>query len=272
VSICISSAMDIQLAMDILTHTVKSAEMLGIDYEKREIWKHILSRLPELRTGSQGQLLEWNEEFEEAEPGHRHISHLFGLYPGDLITAERTPELFTAAGISLKRRLAVGGGHTGWSRAWAACCYARLGDGEKAWEHLKALICDFSTESLLDTHPPDYFQIDGNFGGVAAILEMLMQSYHEELHFLPALPSLWPDGKITGLRARGGYSINIEWREGQLLCAEIVPLKDRICTIKQDKWEFVVSDAGGNSIEPVKDGRYIRFYVAGGSKYIVKIR
>ncbi|MCK4590112.1 MAG: glycoside hydrolase family 95 protein, partial [Candidatus Latescibacteria bacterium] len=251
VSLCVSSTMDIQLANDALSHAVKASKILDVDTDKRRNWEDMLKRLPEMKIGSHGQLLEWNQEFEEVEPGHRHISHLFGLFPGDQITPERTPELFQAAIKSLERRMENSGGHTGWSRAWVACCFARIGDGDRALEHLEHLITDFATDTLLDLHPPGIFQIDGNFGGTAAVLEMLLQSYHEELDLLPALPSSWPEGKVYGLRARGGYSVSIEWRDNRLMKADIMPLNDRECIVKTLRQNYEVRDSSGNSV-PVK--------------------
>jgi alpha-L-fucosidase 2 len=248
VSLCVSATMDLSLARDLLSHAVRASEVLGVDADLRARWREILEHLPSPKIGSHGQLLEWNEEFEEVEPGHRHLSHLFGLYPGDEFTPERTPDLYRAARVSLERRLANFGGHTGWSRAWTACCFARLGEGDKAMEHVKALIIDFATASLLDLHPPRIFQIDGNFGGTAAVLEMLIQSYHEELHLLPALPACWPDGEVRGLRARGGYTVNIAWKSGRLLRAEITPLHTRTCTLKTGGMDLAVHTADGRPV------------------------
>ena len=261
VSICVSSTMDVQLATDVLMHAIKASELLGVDEEKRTVWKDIVRRLPKMKIGSKGQLLEWNEEFEEVELGHRHLSHLFGLYPGDLITPEKTPELFEGARVSLERRLAGDGGHTGWSRSWVACCYARMGDAEKAWEHLNHLVRDFTTDSLLCLCPQKIFQIDGNLGGTAAVIEMLIQSYNEELHFLPALPKAWPSGKVVGLRDRGGYTVNMEWEAGNLVCAEVTPLKDRVCTVKYLDRRYKVQDGNGNMVDINWDGHYMNFNV-----------
>jgi alpha-L-fucosidase 2 len=270
VSLCVSSTMDIQLAHDVLSHAVKSSEILNVDTDKHKVWQDMLKKLPKMKIGSHGQLLEWNEEFEEVEPGHRHISHLFGLFPGDQITSERTPKLFQAAVKSLERRMAHSGGHTGWSRAWVACCFARIGDGNKALEHLSHLIADFATDTLLDLHPPRIFQIDGNLGGTAAVLEMLLQSYHDELHFLPALPSAWHEGKITGLRARGGYTVNLEWKNMELVRAEVTPLKDRVCRIKQQgKTRYKIRNMSENLIHYQIDGNHIRFDVKKGCTYLV---
>lgn len=269
VSLCVSATMDVLLARDLLTHAIRAGEMLNVDAGKRARWQALLDRLPMPGIGAHGELMEWNGEFEEVEPGHRHISHLIGLYPGDQITPERTPALWKAARVSLERRLANFGGHTGWSRAWVACCFARLGEGDAAMEHVKALIADFATTTLLDLHPPKIFQIDGNLGGTAAILEMLMQSYHEELQFLPALPACWPVGRVTGLRARGGYKIGIEWKHGQLQKAEIVPLRSRQCTLLTGRTKLSVQTAAGRKVKTTCAHGKLIFAVERGRVYIV---
>ncbi|NLZ81278.1 MAG: hypothetical protein GX913_05690 [Clostridiales bacterium] len=191
-------------------------------------------------------------------------------FPGEQIDKERTPELFYAAKKSLEDRLLAGGGHTGWSRAWTACLYARMGEGDLAWEHLRALICDFATESLLDLHPPKIFQIDGNFGGTAAILEMLLQSYYEELDFLPALPSHWKRGKITGVRARGGYTVDIEWDKGILTKASIFSASDKDCVIKKKGRDFVVRDSWGNQVEQRVANDKLIFHISKDKLYFVQ--
>jgi alpha-L-fucosidase 2 len=262
--------MDIQLAMDVLSHCIQASKILNIDEEKCQVWEDMLKRLPPLKIGSKGQLLEWNEEFKEAEPGHRHISHLYGLFPGDLINPEATPDLYEAAKISLELRLAAGGGHTGWSRAWTACCYARMGDGEKAWEHLTALIRDFATNSLLDLHPPAIFQIDGNLGGAAAVLEMLLQSYHGVLDFLPALPKAWPNGQITGIRGRGGYIVDIDWQDGKLKKARVRSVKDQECTIYTRGNDYKVYDEFGNEVNIKKASGKIIFLIYKGVDYYIE--
>jgi len=261
VSICVSSSMDIQFVMDIMKSCIRYSKILGEDEEMICKWQHILAKLPPLKIGSQGQLLEWNEEFEESEPGHRHISHLYGLYPGDIISDESSPELFRAASISLKKRLEAGGGHTGWSRAWTACCCARLYDAKGAWEHTNAIISDFCTSSLLGLHPPRIFQIDANLGGAAAVIEMLFQSYHCHLHFLPALPEEWPEGRVKGIRARGGYTVDFEWTGGKLLSADITPSMDGVCKIRGVDKEMIIEDMDGSIIHPVKTGIITEFPV-----------
>ena len=267
VSLCVSATMDVQLARDALSYAQRSAELLEVDPDKRKMWKRLLKRLPPYRIGRHGQLQEWNEDFEEVEPQHRHLSHLIGVYPGDSITPEKTPELWEAARVSLDRRLSAGGGHTGWSRSWVSCLYARFGDAEKAWEHLNHLIGDFATDSLLDIHPPRIFQIDGNFGGTAAVLDMLLQSYHETLHFLPALPAAWPSGSVTGLRARGGFTVGITWKDGRLRSAMVRALKDRECVMVYSGGKLVVKDSRGKTIRTRRDGQKRCFKVKGGKTY-----
>ncbi len=247
VSIGINAALDVSLAHDAFRFAIEASRALDTDAAKRAAWQALKERLPTLQVGPDGRLLEWDRPFEEVEPGHRHLSHLYGLYPGDQITPE-TPGLWDAARRSLEYRLSHFGGHTGWSRAWTACCFARLGEGDRAMEHLKALVTDFATDSLLDLHPPSIFQIDGNLGGTAAVLEMLLQSYHGEIHLLPALPSAWPEGRVRGLRARGGFAVDIAWREGRLVEAALRASRTAPCTLRGTDPAWRVTDDDGRPV------------------------
>ncbi|KAK1140126.1 hypothetical protein N8T08_010882 [Aspergillus melleus] len=211
--LCEGSTIDIQLVNAVLDDFVKSVEVLGIDDTLLPAVCNTQKRLPPMRIGSFGQLQEWNTDFAEVEPGHRHVSHLWALYPGDRILPEKTPDLAEACSKALQRRETSGGGHTGWSRAWLINLHARLRAAENCVQHLDHLLAQSTLPNLLDTHPP--FQIDGNFGAGAGILEMLVQSHEEGIiRLLPACPASWATGSLQGVRARGGFELAFDWKDG----------------------------------------------------------
>lgn len=215
VSVCAGPTMDIQIVWELLKIYLKLCreKELG-DPEIVRRAEQIYKNLPEIKIGQNGQIMEWQEDYEEKEPGHRHISQLFGLYPGTSIKYSKMPQLAKAAERTLERRMEYGGGHTGWSCAWIIHLYARLRNSEKAYESLVKLLKESTLDNLLDNHPP--FQIDGNFGGANAMLEMLVQDYEDEVYLLPALPDAWNCGCLENLRLKCGALLTMGWTDGKL--------------------------------------------------------
>ena len=228
---CVGATMDFEIIHDLFSNCIAAAKILNQDEAFVGQLTAAMQKLPPLKIGKYGQLQEWLQDYEEAEPGHRHMSHLFALHPGRQISLRNTPQLAQAARTVLDRRLSHGGGHTGWSRAWIVNFYARLQDGEQAYAHLKQLLQKSTAENLFDLHPP--FQIDGNFGATAGIAEMLLQSHEAELSLLPALPKAWPNGSMQGLRGRGGYTVDLQWQEGVLSGCKIKFDKDGSVTLRK---------------------------------------
>ncbi len=215
--VAISSAMDLALIREVFGNFIKTCEILELkDGSLREVEERLL-KLEPFKTGSKGQLLEWHEEFEEHEPGHRHISHLYGIFPSELF--EGNQELTGAARVSLMQRLENGGGHTGWSCAWIVNVFAVLEDGRNAFEFLKTLLTRSAYDNLWDAHPP--FQIDGNFGGTAGIANMLVQDRNGKVKILPALPPDFENGYVKGLRIKNGKTVDIQWCGGKLKSCRI---------------------------------------------------
>lgn len=233
--LCEGAVMDMEILTELLQDYIKACKVLGKKPELKKKAETILEGLPPLKIGKYGQLQEWQEDYEEAEPGHRHISHLYGVYPGHQISWEKTPELMQAAEISLKRRLAAGGGHTGWSRAWIIGLWAHFRDSQKVYENLQALLCGSTFDNLMDNHPMGdgfVFQIDGNLGAAAAMIEMLVQCEDDHIRLLPALPDEFSEGKAEGIRLRNGLVLSMEWKNKKVTDWKLI--KDRLA-VKDEK-------------------------------------
>ena len=243
VQISMGPSHDQQIIGELFTNVTAAAKILG---EQDDTLRRIEADLKNLmlpKIGTDGRLMEWAYPFEETEPGHRHLSHLYGLYPGAAFNFEQTPNYAAAARKSLEYRLSHGGGHTGWSAAWITNLWARLHDGDQAIAAFKKLLSHNTAANLFCTHAP--FQIDGNFGGTAGIAEMLLQSHTGTIELLPALPSLWPDGSVKGLRARGGFTIDMEWKGGKVTRIKMLSTTGETCKLRYNGKEESVSVGKG---------------------------
>jgi len=239
-SVAQASAMDMTLIAELFEHVIEASEKLELDEPFRQQVAAALDKLAKLKINDKGLLQEWDVDFAEHEPGHRHVSHLYGLYPG---TSIQEPELIEAARRSLSSRIASGGGHTGWSCAWLINLYARLGMQEETYSFIRTLLARSTYSNLFDAHPP--FQIDGNFGGIAGFTEALVQSHRGSIELLPALPKPWQQGEAIGLMARGGFKLDLSWHNGELVHAGVESLYGQPLQISYRHPFTIIHEASG---------------------------
>lgn len=271
------ATMDLALIRNLFENTIEAIKILGTDKKFGESLSDALNKMLPYQVGAEGDLNEWKEDYADAEPQHRHVSHLFCLHPGNDISANKTPELFEACKKTLLKRGDLG---TGWALAWKVCFWARLLDGEHTYKLIQNYL-NYTTErgfsedggtypNLLNACPP--FQIDGNFGIVEGISEMLLQSHLKEIHLLPALPTTWANGTMLGLKARGGYDVDMEWENGKLKLAVLHSMNDSICHLRTNE-PVVIKGTKAKNVkqESVAGITYLNvFDVKRGKQYTIK--
>lgn len=272
----IAASMDLQIIWELFSNCIEATKVLETDEDFREELSSARSRLYPLQVGKHGQLQEWYQDFEEEDINHRHAAHMFGVYPGKQITELNESELFNAAKVALDRR---GDGGTGWSLAWKVGLWARFGDGNRSYRLLSNLLnLVYEDEekfleggvyaNLLDSHPP--FQIDGNFGITASIVELIIQSHEGFIHLLPSLPDAWADGSVDGIRVRGGYEVSLQWEDKQITQVEIIADTTGTCQIKTDKPLYVADEDDNKSITNSMQNGLVTFQTEKGKRYILK--
>ena len=238
---------------EILLNAIEASKVLGVDKKERKEWEYVLAHLAPYKIGRYGQLMEWSRDIDDPEDEHRHVNHLFGLHPGHTLSPVTTPELAQAARVVLEHR---GDGATGWSMGWKLNQWARLQDGNHAYKLYGNQLKNGTLDNLWDTHAP--FQIDGNFGGTAGITEMLLQSHMGFIQLLPALPDAWQDGSVSRICARGGFEVNLSWKDGKLAEAVVTSEKGVPCTVRYEDKTLSFKTKKGSSYRIVMDNNELK--------------
>jgi len=251
--LCAGPTIDNSILYELFTNTAEAAGILGMDDEFAQLLLKTRDQLPPLKIGKYGQIMEWQNDYEEPELGHRHLSMLYALHPSNQMTKTQTPELCEAAKVSLARRVAGGGGATAWSRAWITLFYARLGMGNECEKHIRHLLDTLSFNNLFSIHPhtpAPVFQIDGNLGGCAGITEMLLQSHDGFIELLPALPDDWMEGSFRGLKSRGGFVMDASWKNGLLTEYTVTSQRGGTCEIRwgEHVWTLTLNSGESHTI------------------------
>ena len=263
-TICAGSTIDMQILYDLFGYVAEAAEIIGIDTELKDTLLLTREKLAPMQIGKNGDLQEWLEDWDQKEKSHRHISNLYGLFPGNIISARSTPELADACRVVLEQRGLEG---NGWASAWKMGCWARLYESEKALENFSYYIGNYCLPDLFAICS-SAMQVDGSFGITTAIVEMLMQSHEDKIHLLPALPESWGSGNINGIRARGGFEINMEWKNGRLENAQIYSILGNICAVLADG-DFSVTHVGEPVRKRLADDGLFEFETEAGKTYII---